>query len=57
MLKGRAVYVVSGSKRVINIPSLVHSDSQFPFRKGDRLEIEIRDNLLIIKREQTAPEA
>ena len=41
MLKGKGKFNVYGSKAVISISSVVWKDSQFPFKKGEELKIEI----------------
>jgi len=50
MLKGKGKFSIYGSKAVISIPSVVWKDSQFPFKGGEKVEVEIvRDELRIRK--------
>ncbi len=48
MLKGKGRYNVYGSKAVISIPSSIWKDSQYPFKKGEQVDIEVRGNELVI---------
>ena len=50
MLKGRGKFNVYGSKAIISIPSTVWKDSQYPFKRGEEVEIEIVGNELKIKK-------
>lgn len=49
MLKGKGKFNVYGSKAIISIPSTVWRDSQYPFKVGEKVEIEIVENGLKIK--------
>jgi len=53
MLKGKGKFNVYGSKAIISIPSTVWKDSQYPFKRGEEVEIEIdKDELKIRKIER-----
>ncbi|MCD6447928.1 MAG: response regulator [Thermoplasmata archaeon] len=57
MLKGKGKFNVYGSKAIISVPSVIWRDSQYPFKKGEEVEIEILGEELrikkLIKKEQT----
>jgi len=50
MLKGRGKFNIYGSKASITIPSVVWKDSQFPFKRGEEIEVEIVGNELRIRK-------
>ncbi len=50
MLKGKGKFNIYGSKAVISIPSNVWKDSQYPFRRGENVEIEIVGDELKIRK-------
>jgi len=50
MLKGKGKFNVYGSKAIISIPSAIWRDSQYPFKKGEKVMINIAEEKLIIKK-------
>ena len=50
MLEGKGKFNVYGSKAIISIPSSVWKDSQYPFKKGEKVMINIAEGKLIIKK-------
>jgi len=50
MLKGEGKFNIYGSKAIISIPSAVWRDSQYPFKKGEKVMINIAEGKLIIKK-------
>ena len=56
MLKGKGKFNIYGSKAVISVPSNVWKDSQYPFRRGENVEIEIVGNELKIRKIVKEPE-
>jgi len=50
MLKGEGKFSVYGSKAVISVPSIVWKDSQYPFKRGEKVEVEIVGEELRIRK-------
>ena len=52
VLKGEGSIQSIDGKTWVYIPKSVAEDSAFPFKKGDKVTIEIEDEKLIVKRVQ-----
>lgn len=50
-LKGQGrVYTPKNSGPMIYVPSGVGNDSAFPFKEGEKIEVEIKERELVVKR-------
>ena len=49
-LKGRGKVYRFDGKCLIYVPKDVSVDSSFPFKEGEEVEIEIRENYILVRR-------
>ena len=51
-LSGKSIFHVHGSKAYITIPSRIRDDSKFPFENGQKIQVEIIGDMLLIRKQQ-----
>jgi len=50
MKEGKSSVLKYGNKMFIYIPLLVSSDSAFPFKKGEKVNVKIVDDSLLVEK-------